>query len=140
MFFKRKISNLVRVLLITFLVCPLIAQKSVNKFKDVNIPYTMKHENTVLEKGKYDFEILKYSSQTVFYLSIKKRRGQNLCLIIGERLKYTNLEIETNQIPQKSKLSIKKNPEKKLLYITYESGSSTVIFPLLKIRWELEYE
>lgn len=137
MFFKRNFVNLLRVLLIMFLICPLIAQKSVYKFKGVNIPFKLKHKDTVFDKGKYDFEIVKFPTQVIFYLKIKKGR-KNLCLIPGERL--TRLEFEMNKIPAKPKLVIKKNPEEKMVYITFESGTLTVIFPGIRIRWKMEYE
>lgn len=120
-----------------FLICPLIAQKSVYKFKGVNIPFKLKHKDTVFDKGKYDFEIVKFPTQVIFYLKIKKGR-KNLCLIPGERL--TRLEFEMNKIPAKPKLVIKKNPEEKMVYITFESGTLTVIFPGIRIRWKMEYE
>jgi hypothetical protein len=140
MFSKNNLTKLFAVMLTMCLVCPLLAQKSVNKFKDVDIPFNMKHEDTVIEKGKYEFEVLKYPTQVIFYLSIKKKRGQNLCLIPGERLKYSNEEIEEGKIPKKSKLSFKRIPVRKQVYIIYEAGSKTAIFPLIKIRWILEYE
>ncbi len=137
MFSKRNFVNILRVLLIMFLICPLIAQKSVYKFKGVNIPFKLKHKDTVFDKGKYDFEILKFPTQVIFYLKIKKGR-KNLCLIPGERL--TRLEFEMNEIPAKPQLVIKKNPEEKMVYITFESGTLTVIFPCIRIRWKMEYE
>ena len=140
MFFKRNFVSLWGVVLILFLVCPLLAQKSVNKFKDVNIPFNIIHDGKVIEAGKYDFEVLKYDSQVIFYLAIKKKRGQNLCLIPGERLKYSNEDIESNKIPKKSGLSIKRVPVKKMVNIVYEAGSKTAIFPLIKIKWQLGYE
>lgn len=140
MFFKRNFVGLMGVVLILCLVFPLMAQKRINIFKDVNIPFNMIHEDKVIEAGKYNFEILKYDSQVIFYLAIKKKRGQNLCLIPGERLTYSNEEIESNKVPKKSGLSIKRNQAKKLVNIVYEAGSKTAIFPLIKIRWQLEYE
>ena len=147
MFFKRNPVKLLGVLLIMFLICPLIAQmKSIAKFKGVEIPFNLKHKDSIFEKGKYDFEILvkdMISGEDLFFLRIKKKR-KILCQIQGMRLKYhsdflAELLNDPN-IPDEPRLKIKRNPKEKILNIIYESGKIATFYPLEKIRFRIEYE
>jgi len=119
------------------LLCPAIAQmKLICEFKDVNIPFNLKNEDSLFEKGKYDFELLKMTN--VFYLRIKKK-GIPVCLIPhGQKLMYENMS--DPDIPQYAKFQIKRNPALKIAYLIFESGSHHPDYPTIKVRFKLEYE
>ncbi len=147
MFFKKNFVNLLGVILIIFLICPLMAQlKNIAEFKRVEIPFNLKHEDSIYEKGKYDFEIVVMymtSGVVLFFLRIKKKR-KILCQIEGKRLGYhTDFLAELlndPNIPDEPRLKIKRNPKEKILNIIYESGKKATFYPLEKIRFKIEYE
>lgn len=137
MFFKRIHVNLLRILLIMILLCPAIAQmKLICEFKDVEIQFNLKHEDSIFEKGKYDFELLRMGN--VFYLRIKKKE-KPICLIPGgKKLKYESFS--DPDIPERAKFTIKRNPALKIAYIIFEPGSQHPDYPFIKVRFNLEYE
>jgi hypothetical protein len=109
--------------------------EDVCSFKDVQIPFDLKYEDKIIKKGKYEIEILKHTGQTAYYLRIKKK-GNRLCLVPGEYLKY----MDETEIPDKPKLRMRRNTAEKLLYIIFESGTITWKYPTIKIRFKIEYE
>ena len=62
----------VGVILILVFLCPLAGQMKGMKFKGIEIPYTLKHKDTVIKKGRYDLEITmpETASVRIFYLRI----------------------------------------------------------------------
>jgi hypothetical protein len=119
------------------LLCPAIAQmKPVCEFKEVKIPFNLKNEDSIFEKGKYDFELLRMGN--VFYLRIKKKGNPVLLKSGGEKLMYENMF--DPDIPQRSKFQIKRNPALKIAYLIFESGSHHPDYPTIKVRFRLEYE
>lgn len=127
-----------------FLFCPAIAQmKKLCKFKGVEIPFNLKHDNSILEKGKYDFEFLKHQTQQSFYLRIKTKR-KTVCIIPGEQLTYESsgyyAKFEDPNIPEQAKLKFLKIPEEEIFDIIFESGKSTKAYPCIKLRFRMEYE
>jgi len=143
MFFKRIFTNLLLIFLIIILFCPATAMTTrVYKFKGVAIPFDLKYKDSIFKKGKYDFEILFHHKQQVFYLKILKK-GKGLCLIPGEKLKYKSYgweRLRDPKIPDQPTLRIKKYPTGKIVNIIFESGKKTAIYPLVKVRFKLEYE
>jgi len=135
--YKSIFVSFLRIPLIMILLCPAIAQmKLICEFKDVNIPFNLKNEDSLFEKGKYDFELLKMTN--VFYLRIKKK-GIPVCLIPhGQKLMYENMS--DPDIPQYAKFQIKRNPALKIAYLIFESGSHHPDYPTIKVRFKLEYE
>lgn len=141
MSFKRIVADLLIIFLI--LCCPAFAQmKSLYKFKGVQIPFNLKHKDLIIQKDTYDFEFLRHPTQPIFYLKIKKGR-KTLCQLQGERLEYEGAEWEYMKdpdIPKNPRMRMKKNLEKKVVYIIFETGKNTEIYPLIKTRFKLEYE
>ncbi|MFZ2054625.1 MAG: hypothetical protein WAU81_10555 [Candidatus Aminicenantales bacterium] len=80
--------HLIGVLMIFLMAAPAAAQLiDIGKFKGVEIPYSMKFEDKVLEKGRYDLETLKNPDTPSCYLRFKKG-SKIICLVEGERLDY----------------------------------------------------
>jgi hypothetical protein len=135
--YKSIFVSFLRTLLVMILLSPAIAQmKLICEFKDVNIPYNLKNEDSLFEKGKYDFELLKVTN--VFYLRIKKK-GKPVCLIPhGQKFMYENMY--DPDIPQNAKFQIKRNPALKIAYLIFETGSHHPDYPSIKVRFKLKYE
>ena len=147
--FLKKISVILQLIFIILIFYrpSLAIMIKVHAFKDVEIKFNLKHEEKIFEKGKYDFEILFHHVQRVFYLKIRKK-GKDLCLIRGEKLKYRNSDggILTAadlwmdpQVPQDATLRIKRYPGNRVSII-FESGKKTPVYPLRKINFRMEYE
>lgn len=112
------------------------------EFKDVTLPFSLKSENALIEKGKYDFVLMKNLPE-VFLLKIKSK-GKTVDLISGgEKINYpaqgdiTLLQMDPD-IPKLAKLSIKSNPALKIAYIIIETGKQARRCPFLKIRFKLD--
>ena len=137
MSFKRIYINLLRISLIMIFVCPAVAQmKLICEFKDVEIQYDLKHEDSLFERGEYDFELLRMGN--VFYLRIKKEGKTIFLLPGGEKVSYESLT--DPDIPKNAKFKIKRNPVLKIAYIIFESGMHHPDYPAVKVRFKLEYE
>jgi len=141
--FKRILVSLLIIFLIMVLSCPAVAQmKRLYKFKAVEIPFNLKHEDSIIQKGKYDLEFLRQQAQPVYYFRIIKGR-KKLCLVRGEQLAYKTHgtgQLSDPNIPENPTLRIKKNPKEKILYIIFETGKKTRIYPFVKVRFKMEYE
>lgn len=140
---KRIFVSLSILIMISILFRPAIAQfRKVNKFKGVEVPFSLKHEDTVLKKGKYDFEIIVYRTLREFYLRIIKK-GKTLCIVPGEILRDKPPGArgeEMPEVPEEPTLKISRIPAKKIANIIFETGKLTEIFPCYKIRFQMEYE
>ena len=112
------------------------------RFKAINIPVSLKIDQSILEKGPYDLEFLRTSSPAVCFLRIMKK-GKILHLLEGEELSYgilsTNASRDPN-IPTKATLKMTLNNSEKFLTILFESGKQVRNFPFLKIRFTIPYE
>lgn len=112
-------------------------------FKGVDLPFSLKHEDLVVEKGPCDFVLMRNLPNT-FMLRIKKR-GKSLVMISGgEKIDYpmqgNALALEKDpDIPKFGKLSMKKAPGENVLYVIIETGKRTRSCPYHKIRFKLEY-
>jgi len=142
MFREKAGRHLTGVLMILALIAPAAAQLiDIGKFKGVQIPYTLKFEDKVLEKGTYDLEALKNPTTPSCYLRFKKG-GKIICLVEGEKLDYEAhgmSRMSDVEIPNQPRLKMKKNAEEKLLIFTVETGRSSR-FPFLLLKFNLEYE
>jgi len=113
------------------------------EFEGVNVPFTLKHEDRVMEKGTFDFIVLRNLPNT-FMLRIKKR-GKSVALISGgEKIDYpmqgSAVALERDpDIPKFAKLSMKKVPGENVLYVVVETGKQARSCPYHKIRFKLEY-
>jgi hypothetical protein len=139
---RRKIIKvLVLPIFVSILVSSGIAQwERVYYFKDVNVPFKLITEDGVLEKGKYDFEILKDFRQALYYLRIKKK-NKRICNILGEYLYYQQRgAIAHPEVPDKPKFGMKRNTETKDVIIIFESGRKYTKYPFVKVRFMMKYE
>ena len=139
---KRDLCNLLGVSLILLLAYPVFAQLiDIAKFKGVEIPFRLKLEDIVIEKGIYNLETLKNPTTPSCYLRIKKGT-KILCIIEGERLQYEAYgmsKMTDPSIPQKPRLKMKRSAEEKVVYFTVETGRDS-LFPYLWLRFKLDYE
>ena len=135
-------DHLIGALMILVLAAPAAAQRvDVAKFKGVQIPYTMKFEDKVLEKGKYDLETLKDRDNPAYYLRFKKS-GKVICIVEGEQLTVESRGMSrmgAEDIPDNPRLKMKKNTAEKILIITVETGRRSQ-FPFQLLQFKLEYE
>ncbi|MGB3861580.1 MAG: hypothetical protein WA915_05825 [Candidatus Aminicenantaceae bacterium] len=138
---KKILLILVMSIFISLLVSPGMAQwKRVYYFKDVDVPFNLKTEDKILEKSKYDFEILKDFNQALYYLSIRQK-GKRICNILGEYLYYKQRgAINHPEVPDKPKFGMRRNPVTKDVIIIFESGRKYTKYPFVKIRFKLKYE
>ncbi len=140
MFLKRTLVSLLRISLITIFILPVFAQmEKFAEFKKTEIPFNLKCKDSVFKKGKFDFEV--YRLQGEYYLKIK-RKGKTVCLVHGQREWYDvfglKIHLDPN-IPDNPRLKIKRNPNKKILNMIFESGKKAK-YAFLKIIFRVNYE
>lgn len=141
---KRVFVSMVGAFLILILLCPLDAQMKGLKFRGVNIPCTLKYKDTVIEKGKYDLEVMLPETASVryFYLRIYKKKDA-LCILSGTKLHYRTEKVselhKDPNIPDHSRLTMRRDKAKKKLYIYFESGKRSLDYPFERIRFEIDY-
>ena len=112
------------------------------KFRNVELPYTLKYQNKVFEKGKYDLEAVKKATSTDYYLRIK-RRGKVLDLILGEQWDYQTrgmYVMRDPNIPDKPTMKMKKDSAEKIFTIIIETGKKNRTAPFARLRFKFEYE
>jgi hypothetical protein len=144
LFFKQVLRSFMGIFLVLILSSPVLTSqlKLLCKFKGVALPYTLKYQGKVLEKGKYDLEAVKKATSTDYYLRIKKR-GKVLDLIQGEQWDYQTRGtylMRDPSIPDEPTLKMKKNLEEKVFYITIETGRKNRIVPFARLRFKFGYE
>jgi hypothetical protein len=131
--------------LLQFSGLPLAGQlKELCRFKGVEIPFRLKHQDIVLKKGKYDLEALILRSQILskYYLKIKKG-GKVLCQLDGEPWNYVTegmYMMRDPKIPDKPTMKLRKNSTDKLIIFIIETGKKNRMSPLLRLRFKMEYE
>jgi len=144
LFFKQVFRSFMSIFLILLLSSPVLTSqlKLLCKFKGVALPYRLKYQDEVLEKGRYDLEAVKKTTSTDYYLRIKKGR-KILFLIRGEQWDYQTRGtylMRDPSIPDKPTMKMKKNLEEKVFYITIETGRKNRIVPFARLRFKFEYE
>jgi hypothetical protein len=139
---KETRRRFVGVMMILGLAAPAAAQLvDLAKFKGVQIPYTMKFEDKVFEKGKYDLEALKDRNNPTYFLRFKKS-GKVICMVEGEQLTVESRgmsRMSDKDIPDNPRLKMKKNATEKKLIFTVETGRRSQ-FPFQMLQFKLEYE
>jgi len=137
------IKNAFLIILLALCLSQAFAQlQELTEFKAVNLPFVLKSENVLLEKGKYDFILLK-NLPNLFLLKIKKQ-GKTVDLISGgEKINYPaqgNLGLlqSSPDIPKFAKLTMKSDPSQKMAYIILETGKQARFCPFHKIRFKFE--
>ena len=142
MFRNRFFGGCVLISLLGILAVPASAQWiRLGQFKGVEIPYTLKYEEKVLEKGLYDIEAVKQPKTPQCYLRFKKD-GKIVCLVEGEWLTLpvrAGARLTDPSIPNTPRLKMKKDTEEKVLIIMLETGRRNPR-PYLLIRFKLKYE
>jgi len=141
---KRIFGYILIFFLIMHLFSPAVAQmKEIFKFKEVYIPFNLKHDNSIIKKGKYDFEFRKDPIQHLYYLRIKTKR-KTLCMIKGEELNYESSgyyeKLADPNIPEECKLKFQRIPDEGIVNIIFESGKRIRVYPCIKIKFRMEYE
>jgi hypothetical protein len=106
--------HLIGVLMIFLMAAPAAAQLiEISIFKGVEIPYTLKHGDKLLEKGRYDLEAVKNPNSPSYYLRFKKK-GKVICLVQGEQLTVearAGSRLIDKSIPDNPRLKRGKNPD-----------------------------
>jgi hypothetical protein len=136
MIFKKSKAFLLNALLLLVLAFNLPAElmNPICRFKNVSIPVDLRIEGSILAKGNYDLEFLRYPSPILYYLRIMKK-GKILHLLQGEEFAYDNSSV----IPRKPQLKMSKNSAEKRLNLVFESGTDTKIYERVRARYGIEY-
>jgi hypothetical protein len=116
---------------------------AVNRFKRVNIPISLKTKDKILGKGVYDLEFLRTASPVLYYLKIRQK-GKVLYLLQGKEWPYGGGIVsdiaEDPNIPDKPTLKMTRNTTEKLFIIIFESGRLTTKYPMIRAKFEFQYE
>lgn len=144
MFSKPGVRNVLKIFLILSLLSPVFAAqlKLICKFNGVEIPFNMKYNDEVFEKGKYNLEAVRDKTSPKYFLRIKKG-SRILCMIQGEQLQYDSRgwdKTKDPNIPDKCTLKMGKNSEEQVIYFTVETGKKNRMEPYQKLRFKMEYE
>jgi len=142
-FLKRALLNLLTVFLILLLCSPASAQwRKIQEFKKVEVAFNMIHEDLIIKKGQFDFEVWNNRSLNMFQLKIIKK-GKALCVLPGKVLRdelpgARGQKME--EVPEEPTLKMTRIPARKIAYIIFETGKLTQLFPGYIIRFEVGYE
>ena|GEM_PF-1467188 len=146
MFSSRKVIWLLISFAIVFLVLPVASDlRTVHKFTKVAIPFDMKYNDAILEKGTFDFEICADRTLSLWTLRIIKR-GKILCSLTGEVLRDRPpgaLGDKMAGVPDEPTLKVKRIPEEKMVRITFENAGTETgaeLFPYYVVRFKISYE
>jgi hypothetical protein len=136
MIFRKGIAvfSVAAILLFFFAGLPAEQMSTICRFKNVTIPVDLRIEGSILAKGAYDLEFVRYPSPILYYLRIMKK-GRILKLLQGKEFAYDNDSV----IPQKPLLKMSKNIVDKTLNIVFESGTDTKIYERVRATYSLEY-
>lgn len=143
MLIKKILSSFLSLLLIMAFSHHAFAQmKKVHKFKKVNIPFNIKCDDTIIEKGQYDIEIFAYRAVRQWSLKILKG-GNTLCILNGQILRdecpgARGQEME--EVPEETTLKMSRIPAKQILNIIFEAGRMTQFYTCYKVIFQTEYE
>jgi hypothetical protein len=119
--------------------------RTVHKFTRVTIPFDMKHDDALLKKGAYDFEICADRSVSLWILRII-RKGKILCALTGEVLRDQAPGAYGEKmagVPDEPTLKVKRIPEEKIAHITFENAgieAGAEVFPYYVVRFKISYE
>lgn len=130
----RTLGFMAAMLIVLSAALPAELMNPICRFKNVSIPVDLRIGDSVLAKGTYDLEFLRYPSPILYYLRIMKK-GTILHLIQGEEFAYDNESV----IPRKPQLKMSRNPSEKTLNLVFESGTDTKIYERARARYRIEY-
>jgi hypothetical protein len=137
----KTVKHILGVTAVLMLAGPAVAQwVFLGKFKRTEIPYTLKYQDKVIEKGVYDIEAVKNPATPQCYLRFKK--GDELIAFVeGEQLMLPIRGVaraSDPSIPNTPRMKMKRDTENKLLIIMVETGRRSPR-PYLLIRFKIEY-
>jgi len=145
-FCLRKGTWLLIVLAITLLVLPVAAEfRSVHMFKKVPIPFSMKHEDAIFEKGTYDFEICADRTLNIWAIRIIKK-GKILCNLPGEVLRDRPPGTRGEKmagVPDEPTFRVKRIPDERMAHLIFENAgmeTGAEVFPYYIVRFKIGYE
>ena len=126
MFSKKLLLNFLKIFLVLFLLNPCFAQLAVFcTYQGVEIPCRLIFENTTIEKGTYDMDVMRPRTTPMYYLRIKKGK-KILCQILGDRYEYPAMTYHerrtSSAIPDQCTLQMNKDPMENVFYFTVHSG------------------
>lgn len=116
--------------------------KKIKKFKNVNIPFNLKCDDIIIEKGQYDLEIWAYRAVRQWSLKIIKK-GETLCIVSGKILRDECPGArgqESEEIPEDPTLKMSRIPALQIFNIIFETGKLTQYYTCYRVRFQLEYE
>jgi len=129
------------VLLVFTLVMPATAQmKRIFKFQNVKLPFDLVIAGKEIRKGAYHFEFLRHQTQAKNYLRICKGR-KFLCCVPGDEQQYETygrMKFLDPEIPKKPRMQLFKHPINKQVYVVFESGKKTGVYPFLKVKYKFD--
>ncbi len=144
MFLKKLLLNSLKVFPVLFLFSPCFGQLAVFcTYQGVEIPCRLIFENTTIEKGQYDLDVMRPRTTPMYYLRIKKGR-KVLCQILGDRYDYPQMtyyeRTTSSAIPDQCTLQMNKDPKENAFYFTVHSGRKNRLFPFLLLKFKVKYE
>jgi len=123
----KRASVFLALTLLTLVSLPLSADiREILTFRDVEIPWTLRHGDIVMEKGSYDVILIKHGIE-IFCLKIRQN-GKSICIIKNpERIKYANQDnlyemMQDPEVSSESILRMKKNEALNTVYFLIETG------------------
>ena len=136
MIFKRVLGGFFLAAIVFLFFSGLQAEQmsTICRFKNITIPVDLRIEGSILTKGAYDLEFVRYPSPILYYLRIMKK-GKILKLLQGKEFAYDNSSV----IPRKPLLKMSKNTAEKTLNIVFESGTDTKIYERVRATYSFEY-
>jgi len=138
---KKEICIFLLILAVIVFVTPVTAQmKRIYKFNKVKLPFGVKVEEKVIPKGTYHFEFLRHQTQAKNYMRICKG-SKFLCCLLGAEQQYDTygrMKFKDPNIPKNPRMEFFKHPIKKTVYIVFESGKKTGVYPFLKVKFKLD--
>jgi hypothetical protein len=136
----KRVLTICSIILSIILFCPdsILAQmEPMSRFKNVNIPVSLKIKDQILEKGAYDLDFCRTSNPPAFFVRIMKR-GTFLDLVQGEVFPYDTTE--DRNIPNKPTLKMTRDQSEKLLILVFESGTLMRSCPKARTKFKISYE
>jgi len=136
MILKRGVAGFILAVILFLLAIALPAEQMnpICRFKNITIPVDLRIEGSILTKGVYDLEFVRYPSPILYYLRFMKK-GRILYFVQGREFAYDNSSV----IPRKPLLKMSKNTTEKTLNIVFESGIDTKIYERVRATYSFEY-
>jgi hypothetical protein len=132
--------------LLTFLGAVVVSfgqMASIYRFRNVNVPISLKVEGTAIAKGNYDLEFMRTSSPVLYFVRFMKR-GKILAVAQGEEWPYAGglvADVASDRsIPKSPVMKMKINRAEQKLRLIMESGRNNLNYPMIRAVFELPIE